>query len=840
LLTTALIGLGTAMPALAQNETAAAPAAAQDDSADGGTIVVTARRTEERLQDVPISITVFNQQQLSNRNVINSQDLARYTPSLSANGNFGSENSSFALRGFVQDQGTAPSVGVYFADVVSPRGASNNIPVGDGAGPGSFFDLQNVQVLKGPQGTLQGRNTTGGAVLLVPQKPTGKLEGYVEGSLGNYDMRRIQGAINVPVSDSFRVRLAVDHQSRDGYINNISGIGPRDFNDVNYTAVRLSTVADLTENLENYTIFSYSKSDTNGSLQPVIVADPAHALGAIAASQLPRQGTGFYDALQDQTNPSSKLEQWQVINTTTWKANDNLTVKNIISYAQLKDELNSPLFGTNFAISNPPLSFAGVNPIPGAATADQSTFTEELQLQGRAFDDRLTYQGGAYLEVSNPLGESGSQSAVTNACTDVANFQCRDILAFFGSLQPGGSSAPVGVINYTASRTRFHDVGLYAQATWKFNDKFKATGGFRYTWDKETVDSQLITYTGFPLNAVGSYSILRCTNRDAVNGGSTNLLLDGFNASTDCRQHLEQKSSAPTWLIDFDYTPTQDVLVYAKYARGYRTGTIAPTVPTAYNYIQPEKVDSYEVGVKTSFRSFVRGTFNVSGFYNDFSNQQIQIDFGQEPNNSITVSPTTAPANAGKSRIWGIEVEGSITPFTGFTIEGGYTHLNTEIRSVPEFTIDSATTGYVVTGQAGVGDPLSLSPKNKYTITANYTLPLNADIGKVTLGATFTHTDSQLSNYSNRFYTGDAGSNPATVAFIQSLSYLPATNLLNLNLSWNAVAGSPVDLNLFATNVTKEKYYTFLPGLAVGAGFNVASLGEPRMYGMRLKYHFGR
>src|SRR6202007_1141447 len=134
LVTTTAIWLVSAAPALAQ-------------SADGNTldtIVVTARRMEERLQDVPISMTVFSQQQLSARNVTNAADLATYTPSLSSNNLFGSDNTTFSIRGFVQDIGTAPSVGVYFADVVAPRGASNGINVGDGAGPGMMFDLQNL------------------------------------------------------------------------------------------------------------------------------------------------------------------------------------------------------------------------------------------------------------------------------------------------------------------------------------------------------------------------------------------------------------------------------------------------------------------------------------------------------------------------------------------------------------------------------------------------------------------------------------------------------------------------------------------------------------------------
>src|SRR5580700_1307913 len=175
---------------------------------DSGTsleeIIVTARRTEERLQDVPISITVFTQEQLSKNNVTNAVDLANITPSLSVNNNFGNENASFAIRGFVQDAGTAPSVGTYFADVVAPRGPTEGTQAGDSLGPGSFFDLQNVQVLKGPQGTLFGRNTTGGAILLVPVKPTSKDEGYIEYSFGNYAMNRIQAVVNTPLSDTVR------------------------------------------------------------------------------------------------------------------------------------------------------------------------------------------------------------------------------------------------------------------------------------------------------------------------------------------------------------------------------------------------------------------------------------------------------------------------------------------------------------------------------------------------------------------------------------------------------------------------------------------------------------
>ena len=188
------------------------PALAQSaDEGDGLDIIVTARRTEERLQDVPISITVFNEEQLANRNVVNGADLATYTPSLQANSRFGPETATFAIRGFTQENFTSPSVATYFADVIGPR-ANGGTPGGNGAGVGQFFDLQNVQVLKGPQGTLFGRNTTGGAVLIVPQRPKDEFGGWLEGSAGNYDMVKLQGVLNVPLADTFKVRLGFERQ----------------------------------------------------------------------------------------------------------------------------------------------------------------------------------------------------------------------------------------------------------------------------------------------------------------------------------------------------------------------------------------------------------------------------------------------------------------------------------------------------------------------------------------------------------------------------------------------------------------------------------------------------
>ncbi|MBR2270088.1 TonB-dependent receptor [Sphingobium sp.] len=806
---------------------------AQDRASVTQDIIVTARRTEERLQDVPISITVFNQEELANRNVVNAQDLAAYTPSLSANGNFGSENSSFAIRGFAQDIGTAPSVGVYFADVVAPRGASNGLPSGDGAGPGAFFDLQNVQILKGPQGTLFGRNTTGGAILLVPQKPTDEFSGYVEGSVGNYDMWRGQAVVNAPLGDRARMRIGVDRQKRDGYMRNGSGIGPDRFGDVDYIALRASLVVDLTPDLENYTILSYSDSSNNGPIQKLVAAAP-EGLGQLAYGQLLRQGSGFYDVMQSLEDPYSRTEQWQLINTTSWQVSDTLTVKNIVSYAQLKQRMNAPLFGTDFVVDfaaiNPFLAalgsyhlpFTTVTSIPGGYTANQSTFTEELQLQGRSGDGRLNWQVGGYLEVSEPLGMSGSQSPFLASCTDSATLQCTDPMGFLSNLDPTipAFAKPIhaGTVNYTAGRTNFHNVGLYAQATYALTDQLKLTGGFRYTWDHSRNVSDQRTYiVAYPpqYGAFNPAAPYRCTNPQA--------------AATNCVSHYYQSSEKPTWLIDLDYNPTQDILLYAKYARGYRAGTIVPNITAPLNIVEPEKVDSYELGLKTSFGGALRGTFNLAGFYNDFSNQQLQVGFNARPLSGQ--ASTAAPVNAGKSEIWGLEADASLTPFQGLVLTGGYSYLRTKIKSVPDFSSFNDP-NYILAAPFQPGDPEVLSPRHKFTVSGTYTLPLDEEkIGRISFGATFTHRSSMLVNYTDR-------TNPDPS--IAALSTLAPLDLLNLNASWNNIAGAPIDLSLFMTNVTREKYYSFIAGLgSPSVNFETATLGEPQMYGARLRFRFG-
>jgi len=818
----------------------AAPAYAADDD---GAIIVTARRSEERLQDVPISITVMNQEELSQNNITSTADLGYQVPSLAVNNQFGPEKSSFVIRGFTQSYHTAPTVGVYFADVVAPRSVGPTTS-GNGAGVGSMFDLENLQVLKGPQGTLFGRNTTGGAILLVPHKPTDKLEGYVEGTYGKYNQRRLQAVLNVPLSDTFKVRAGADWNKRDGYLKNHSGVGPDRYRDVNYIAARLSVLAELTPDLENYTVASYSRSNTNGDVPKNLycnrfVADnfqaiadgllaanqayyiPLTAMSVGACDQLDRQaarGDGFWDVESNLANPLEKITQWQVINTTTWNASDNLTVKNIASYSEYREKASFNLWGDNFFVPAgtylagvllPPAgSFLsnGINLLPGVKgpTTAQSTFTEEFQLQGDTSDGRLNWQAGLYLEVSRPLAFNSQLVDIFDNCSNIYDNIC-------------ANTSFIGHISDDSTKDWFNDKGIYAQATYKITDQFSVTGGIRYTMDKQKdLAERLNTYPmGYPYYGLSSCQPYVDDAGNLIVGAPTPGL-----DPTSCDVVRRIKSKKPTWTMNLEYRPMTDVMTYIKWSRGYRMGAITSN-SVGFETVGPEKVDTYEAGARTSWHGSIPGFFNITGFYNNFRDQQLTVNTVVAPAYAALIQPAAPNVNAGKSRMWGIEADASIRPFEGFKFDVSYAYLNTKLL---KFTQPAPVPFYSeVLPATTVGGPLPLSPKNRVNVSADYTLPLDDSIGKVSFGVTFVHTDK----------------NQSTTPAASPAYLVKASNLLNLNATWASMFGQPIDLSFYMTNATNEKILLFASQAFHTIGIDGGHVNEPRMFGFRLKYRFG-
>ncbi|WP_133164377.1 TonB-dependent receptor [Solimonas fluminis] len=796
-------------------------------------VVVTAQRREESAQDVPISITVFDGKQLANANITNSADLAVYTPSLSTNNRFGADNATFSIRGFTQELRTTASVATYMAEVVAPRGQSSQTS-GDGAGPGVMFDLANVQVLKGPQGTLFGRNTTGGAVLLVPNRPKDEFEGYVELSGGEWGMFRQQGVVNLPVTENFKVRLGIDRNERDGHLNNITRIGTDALGSVDYISGRLSTLWNISDSVENYTILSYIDSQSTGYSAQLYACNADYLTGDFfgafsgllhypaCADQLARQKAtgqdGFYDVVSTIASPMTNIKEKRLINTLTWDISDDVTLKNILAYAHLHTENGSDIFGTQFRYNVPLLNIprnpltellgiagpvsldpnpnrefkTGVSvPNPDIPVTSQETYVGELQLQGNSFEGALEWQGGVYWENSRPDGYSGNNSAGLISCNmaslegDPSGFDCYDPL--FGA---------VGGVLVQQYKTEYLNRAVYTQGTWHFNDQWSATGGLRYTWDHTE---------GYGIKT--SYRWLLA----APLGANEQIVTP------------EVSSKAPTGLLEVDWKPFEGQMVYAKYVRGYRQGSVILAADPGVDTFEPEKVDTYELGIKTQFGGPVPGRFNLSVFYNDFTNQQLQL--GYISRDSLQ---TTTIVNAGKSRIAGIEGEAFFQPHDRVTFALSFSLLDTELLEQEDLTekvraAGGELAGASVTPIAEVGDELPYAPDQTYVGSLNWRLPVSESLGEMDLGATYSYIGQQRSAASS---SGPYG-------------MLDAFSLLNLNFTWGRIFNSPMDLVVFGTNVLDEEYVTYTSGTYKLLAYESRMLGMPRMVGARLKYNFG-
>jgi outer membrane receptor protein involved in Fe transport len=806
-------------------------------------VIVTAQRRAENLQTVPISITVFNQEQLAKTNITNSSDLATYTPSLSVNTRFGTENATFAIRGFTQDLRTTASVGTYFAEVVAPRGQTSQSS-GDGAGPGAFFDLENVQVLKGPQGTLFGRNTTGGAVLIVPRKPQDKFEGYLEGSGGDFDARRIQGVLNYPFSSTFKLRFGVDWNKREGYLNNILHVGADKLGDVDYTALRLSGLWDISESLDNYTILTYTDSSTNGQTARLFQCNshpnPSNTFAVFSvlltgpgcqaqlASQAASGQDGFYDLLSPIKTPITAIRELRGINTTTWDMSMyGFAVKNIFAYSHLHTLNGTDVFGTHFTetaagldlnlsgltqlllgsglpITLPPVTIPGVaDPRrefvlgvsvlnPTEPVTNQNTMVDEIQLQSRNDEeDKLSWQTGLYYEHSLADGYSGNNSAALLSCQlstiegDPSQYNCFDPLGGF-----------IGSVLIQQYKTDYLNQAAYAQATYKFTDWLSLTAGLRYTLDSTHGYGVKTRYT-----FVGA----------AEQAPKTAIATP------------ETRSKAPTGMVEVSVTPNQAIMTYAKFVRGYRQGSVNLAADPGIDTFRPEKVNTYEIGAKTSFEGAVAGRFNMAGFYNDFTNMQLQFGYI-----SPTSGTTTAIFNAGKSKIAGAEADGFLQFPGNFNLTMSYTYLDTKLISQDDHKAQvqaagGPLAGFSSTPIADTGDTLPFAPKHAAMAALNYRLPVPTSWGGIEMGPTYVYTSSRRASATS--------SSPNAI--------MHSFSLLNANLNWIAIFNSSFDLAVFATNVLDKQYETYISGTYNVLGFDSRMMGQPRMIGARLRYNFG-
>jgi iron complex outermembrane receptor protein len=647
---------------------------------DPADIIVTARRQAESLRDVPISIIAVDQRTLTERNVTNANDLVVVAPGLSIqNTSAGRGNTTFSIRGQGQTFGqNSPGVVAYFADV--PEFGS------------VFFDLENVQVLKGPQGTLFGRNTTGGAILFVPRKPTNDADGYVQFRAGQYNRADAEFAMGgAIIPDKVMVRASGQLLNRKGYTRNL--FDGRRLDNEQRQSFRVSLVIKPLDILENYTIFQYQNIQENGSgasiggitaTNPVFSAGPNPILPRVQAALAAQLARG--PRVVDVNYPNANtLKSRGIINTTRLDLTKNISLKNIFSYRWSGNSAVTDLDGTRLTILD------NANPFPNGWVKSR---TEELQLQAN-FDFLNATIGYFEEQQTSPSGTIG-----------FTGFQYISFPPIPGLL-PGGYIGPINATN-TSGGTKNGSDAFYGEANIKPIDGLTLTAGIRRS-KLDRFNRTLGTTIGIP--------------------GLPFLIPAAGPSQTDV------SFKATTWNLAALYQISPDFNIYGSVRRGFKSGGVNGTaLNVADQQFRPEQVTDYEIGVKTRFD--IGGwslRANAAGFYDDYTDIQRFVNLN-------TVPASTVTRNAAAGTIKGIDLDLQLNAPSLFSLGVTYTYLDAKYDEYTDSVLGDLS-----------NNRFPNTPKHQLNIAPRFILPLDENVGRVSAVANIYYQSLIATDPINRF-----------------------------------------------------------------------------------------
>ncbi|MGL3820614.1 TonB-dependent receptor [Sphingopyxis sp. R3-92] len=807
-LTLSLLLAFAATPATA-NETAADAAAdaatsAADDSATtqgsyGGDIVVTARRRQETAQDVPIAISVVAGEQIDNTGSFNVGRLTQLTPTLqyySSN----PRNTAVNIRGIgapfgLTNDGIEQGVGIYVDDVYYSRVASSTF---------DFLDVAQIEVLRGPQGTLYGKNTTAGAINITTNQPTFDFEGKAELSIGNLNFKQAKAAISGPLSDTLAARVAISSTSRRGTIRNVAT--DRWVQSQDNIGVRGQLLWQPNDNLSITLSGDWNKQDavccasvyvrTGATQRPL-----NRQYAALAAAQnyvVP--STNPYDRLTDldaNLNAGNKIGgaalrvKWDV-------GPGTLTSVTAWRFWDWQPENDRDFTGL-------PIVTKSQNP------SQQDQYTQELRYNytGDRFD--FVVGGFYYYQRIDTQGTEAHGPASSRWTLNPTNALANN---------------PAVLDGLTAINTQYlknTSAALFGQASWKVTDQFTIQPGVRLNYDKKD----------------GFYQ------RRVFAGDGTPVVFGPTDAITVARLGVfapqEISPSFSDWNFSYDltatYKATSDLLFYATYAKTFKSGGINQNgVPTdgsnnpilAAATVKPESVNHFEAGVKSEFWDR-RITFNLTAFRTDIKNYQANVNNGQ-----FGVLRGYL-ANAGKVRTQGIEADLSVRPSERFRAyaNGAYTDAKykrfVDAPCPPE--LSGGGTGAVIAAPGTPGN----SPSN--CDISGQRLP---GVSKLALSfGAEANTESKLFGKDGQFYLGYDGSyrsnfssNPSPSAY----TWIEGYSLSNFRAGFRTESG--FDIYGWVRNAFDQNY---LEQLSVGpgnTGLIVGLPGDPRTWGGTIKASF--
>ncbi|WP_416877515.1 TonB-dependent receptor [Litorimonas sp.] len=578
-----LLTSATAITALIMPEIAFAQNTVFDE------VVTTARRVTENLQTTPVAVTSLSADTLETRQITDVDAIQYNTPNVTIeplNGNSGASVSIRGMAGVENTSASDPAVGIYVDGVYSARSSLGLL---------ELVDVERVEVLRGPQGTLFGRNTTGGALVITTPDPEGEWGGRLTGRIGEYDTKEVLGHVNVPLAgEEAGARISFKHAERDGY-------GESLFNGyelANLNSDYIRGVVKIAPDEEKWDITftgDYFNRQGNGPIAALVDVNPAGLSGAfLGYSQY--ISDDFYtnftatDQFEDITaqgvsaTVNYDLGNIQLKSITAWRSVFN----NIL--ADIDGTPNPQIAGPAIVLPSPPLPVPGIvipTGIQYEQTNDQdSQITQELQLFGRTGDLKWIVGGFYFTEHNTDL----TQSSTANTIGEIEN----------------------------------DSYALYGQADYDFSDALTLNLGLRYTWDK------------------------RALNMSLESPGGASCTLTQTDAPGVCLLSRAVKYDYLSYDLGLNYEFTDSIFGYAKTSRATRAGGFNHrVVAPAY---EPERVTNYELGLKTQLLdNKVRA--NLAAFYMDYDNVQRTAVI------VVNGAPTATTANAAKAKVTGIEAE---------------------------------------------------------------------------------------------------------------------------------------------------------------------------------------
>jgi iron complex outermembrane receptor protein len=749
---------------------AQAPAPVADVAADESgvnDIVVTAQRRSERLQDVPLSVTAVDADALSRSGIRDASRLQFVAPGLT----WGSQGSDAfpAIRGVRTQLVSAqsdPVIGFYIDGIYQSRTQQQTFPL---------FDVARVEVLRGPQGTLYGRNTFGGNISIVSQQPTNELSAGFNAQFGNYDMRQFDAFINIPVTDNVQLRVAGTHVEHSGYVKSSTNPDLR-LVDEDQTAIRASLKITPTAELEILVHGAYWDRDDAGGgaygykvvgtlINPVTGARSINGSPyAVNPSVRPTVGSvyvaGIAQGVPVTGDPYTNQWDYQPFEKLREKYGSGqisydfgpVALKSITGYNSFRSNRSADLDQSSvvFPAAGVASAFAGSG-IQAADTRDK-TFTQELQLASNSNSSPLQWIVGAYY-----LNDK--------------------VTEFYSQIYTAPSATALSTRSRTAIETDAY--ALYGQATYSLiPDKLRLIGGIRYS--DETKKYNITNFTA-PAQTWN------------------------FNTQTSAQASGEAKYNKVTWRAGAEFNVTTGSMLYGTVSTGFESGGINnnssnPLIPSSY---APQTVTAYELGSKNRLMDG-HVVFNVSAFYNKYKNLQITI---LDPATNFSYY-----ASAGAARSYGAEFEVKTVFYPGLHLDLTAALLNAKFTQYVRPNPFGDTTTVDLAGKR-----VPMSPTLKTTASLYY----EADLGDH--GTITPHVDWL---YSTHYY----GTDYNTV-----LDRQKAYSVVDLSLRW-ADATSKYYFEGFANNIgNKAVIYSATLG---GAARVQESFGPPRVYGLRLGAKF--